>query len=174
MVADVERQPFSKSLDPSPISSQDVSENCPHIICGVLQGSILGPLVFLIYANDLFKASNPLIELMLANDTNLFLSHRSIDTLFDSMNVQLANVSMWYESIKLSLNVAKTKWLLFHPFSKTQLLPQTLPNLLIENIHIKREHVTKFLDVFIDENLSRKKHSKISKNIEFSRNQEMY
>ena len=55
--------------------------------------------------------------------------------------------------------------------SKRQFLPQTLPNLLIEDIHIKREHVTKFLGVFIDENLSWKQHieilsSKISKSID--------
>ena len=110
------------------------------------------------------------MELMFADDTNLFLSHKNIDTLFDSMNVELANVSTWFKSNKLSLNVDKTKWLLFHPLSKRQLLPQTLPNLLIENIHIKREHITKFLGVFIDENLSWKQHinivsCKISKSI---------
>ena len=79
----------------------------------------------------------------------LFLSHKNIDTLFDSMNMELANVSTWFKSNKLSLNVDKTKWLLFYPLSKRQLLPQTLPNLLIENIHIKREPVTKVLGVFI-------------------------
>ena len=70
----------------------------------------------------------------------------------------------------MSLNAAKTKWLLFHPLSKKQLLPQTLPSLIIKNIHIKREHITKFLGVFIDGNLSWKQHihivsSKISKSI---------
>ena len=65
------------------------------------------------------------------------------------------------------MNVDKTTWLLFHPLSKRKLLPQTLPNLLIENIHIKTEHV---LGVFINENLSWKQRidivsSKISKSI---------
>ena len=86
------------------------------------------------------------------------------------MNKELENISAWFKSNKLSLNVNKTKWLLFHPLSKRQSLPQTFPNLLIENIHIKREHVTKLLGVFTDENLSRKQHmyivsSKISKSI---------
>ena len=74
------------------------------------------------------------------------------------MNVELANVLTWFKSNKLSLNVDKIKRLLFHPFSKRQVLPQTLPNLLIENKHIKRENVTKFLGVFIYENLSWKQH----------------
>ena len=70
----------------------------------------------------------------------------------------------------MCLDVDKTKWLLFQPLPKTQLLPQTLAKLVIENIYIKREHVTKFLGVFIAENLSWKQHidivsSKISKSI---------
>ena len=61
--------------------------------------------------------------------------------------------------------------MLFHLLSKRQLLPQTLPNLLIENVLLKREHVTKFLGVFINENLSWKQHidivsNKISKSID--------
>ena len=52
---------------------------------------------------------------MFADDANLFLSHESINTLFDSINVELANISVWLKSNKLSLNVDKTKWLLFHP-----------------------------------------------------------
>ena len=107
---------------------------------------------------------------MFADDKNLFLSHQNIDTRFASMNKELENVSTWFKTNKLSLNVDKTKWLLFHPLSKRQSLPQTLPNLLVENIHIKREHVPTFLGVFTDENLSWKQHidivsSKISKSI---------
>ena len=116
------------------------------------------------------KLSNRLMEVMFADDTNLFFSQKNIDTPIAIMNVELENVSTWFKSNKLPLNIDKTKWYLFHPLSKKQFLPQTLPNLLIEDIHIKREHVTKFLGVFIDENLSWKQHikilsSKISKSI---------
>ena len=107
---------------------------------------------------------------MFVDVTNLFLSRKNTDALFNGINVELANVSTWFKSNKLSLNVDKTKWLLFHPLSKRQLLLQILPNLLIENKHIKREHVTKLLGVFINENLSWKQNidvgsSKASKSI---------
>ena len=52
---------------------------------------------------------------MFADDANLLLSHKNIFTFFDSINVELANISAWLKSNKLSLNVDKTKWLLFHP-----------------------------------------------------------
>ena len=86
------------------------------------------------------------------------------------MKVKPENVSTWFKSNKLSLNVDKIKWLLYHPLLKRKLFSQTLPNLLFENIHIKNEHVTKFLAVFIAENLCWKQHidvvrSKISKSI---------
>ena len=67
----------------------------------------------------MFKASNPLMEVMFADDRNLFLSHKNTDTLFSNMKRELENVSAWFKSNKLSLNVDKTKWLLFHPFSKS-------------------------------------------------------
>ena len=75
--------------------------------------------------NDLFKASNRLIEVMFADDTNFFLSHKNIDTLFAIMNVERKNISTWFKSSQLSLNVNKTKLSLFHPLSKRQFLPQT-------------------------------------------------
>ena len=100
------------------ISTQEISESYLDIICSVPQGSILGPLLSLIYVNDLFKASNLFMEVMFADDTNLFLSHKNIDTLFAIMNVELENVSTWFKSNKLSLNVDKTKWSLYHPLSK--------------------------------------------------------
>ena len=49
------------------------------------------------------------MELIFADDANLFLSHKNIDTLLDSMNVELPNVSTWFKSKKWSLNVDKTK-----------------------------------------------------------------
>ena len=109
------------------------------------------------------------MEVMFVDDTNFFFSDKNIDTLFAIVNVELENVSTRFTSNNLSLNVDKNKWSLFHLLLKRQFLLQNLPNLVIEDIHIKREHVTR-LGAFIDENLSWKQHieilsSKISKSI---------
>ena len=80
------------------------------ITCGVPQGSILGPLLFLIFVNDL-KKSTSLDPIMFADNTNLFYSHKNIKSLFETVNKELANISTWFQANKLSLNANKTKYI---------------------------------------------------------------
>ena len=78
-----------------------------EIDCGVSQGSILGPLLFLIYVNNFYLASK-LKNAMFADDTNLFISDENIGELFQQMNNELKSVST---------DIDKTKLTIFHPTS---------------------------------------------------------
>ena len=70
------------------------------------------------------------------------------------MNKELKSVSTWFKSNMLSINIDKAKWIIFHPTSKKRLMPTKFPELFIDGITVKRETVTKFLGVFIDENVT--------------------
>ena len=75
--------------------------------CGVPQGPILEPLLFLLYVNDLKNASSALGAIMFADDTNLFYTHSNIQKLFPSMNEELASINQWFTSNMLSLNLKR-------------------------------------------------------------------
>ena len=141
-----------------------------NIICGVPQGSILGPLLFLIYINDLHTSSKVLNSILFADDTNLFYSHQNINTLFETVNKELLHLNEWFKANKLSLNTVKTKYTFFHKHSVADNIPLKLPNLYINKTHIKRERKMKFLGVILDETLTWKSHidliqSKVAKSL---------
>ena len=103
------------------------------ILCGVLQGSILGPELFLIYVNDLYKCLEKLSPAMFADYTNLLLSDINVDDLFTYMNYELNEISLWFEANKLSLNLTKTKYSLFHSVSKKKKKIFKRTSTLLEN-----------------------------------------
>ena len=86
------------------VSYNGVSASTKLITCGVPQGSILGPLLFLIYINDLNNVCCDSVPILFADDTNLFYKGADFGELVKSINAELENISLWLKVNKLSLN----------------------------------------------------------------------
>ena len=123
-----------------------------RISCGVPQGSILGPLLFLLYINDIAHVSDVLYLILFADDTNAFISGKNVNELIDMMNIELAKLSKWLYANKLSLNVAKTHYLIFRSCGKPK--PVFDKSLIINGEVVMQDHKTKFLGVIMDESFT--------------------
>ncbi len=123
------------------------------VTCGIPQGSILGPLLFLIYVNDLPNSLEYSSTRMFADDTALTVSGRSIQDVEVAINHDLTNVKQWLSANRLSLNLVKTEYLLIGSrYNINNLL--AAPNVFVGDTPIKRVKETKALGVHIDEFLS--------------------
>ena len=136
------------------------------VTCGVPQGSILGPLLFLIFINDLSNISSIMNILLFADDTNLFFKHENVEWLAKTINTELCKVSNWITANKLQLNYEKTHMMVFNSGKKDI----SKLNILIDGHAVKTVSTTKFLGVSIDDDLKWKTHVneillKISKTI---------
>ena len=128
------------------------SETYP-INVGTPQGSCLGPLLFLIFCNDLHIHLELCSSILFADDTTIYKSHSNLSFLKWSIEEDLKIVSDWLQANKLTLNLSKTVFMLF-PKSNKPVVCQ----LNIDDVRIVETNTTKFLGVWIDNKLKWETH----------------
>uniref|UniRef100_A0A672HHM4 Reverse transcriptase domain-containing protein n=1 Tax=Salarias fasciatus TaxID=181472 RepID=A0A672HHM4_SALFA len=147
------------------VNMGNTTSDCLNITCGVPQGSVLGPKLFILYINDMSKVSLVLKLVLFADDTNIFCSDEHIDTLLDKVTAEMHQLKVWFDCNKLSLNLSKTKYMIFS--NRKKITKQTL---IIDQEIIEKVDEFKFLGVLIDNKLNWKSHikyvqTKISKSV---------
>ena len=95
------------------VSYNNTTSVSMKVTCGVLQGSILGPLLFILYVNDITKVSNIFKINLFADDTSLIHTHDNFEYLIKETNEELIRISTWLATNKLVLNINKTNYMIF-------------------------------------------------------------
>ena len=131
----------------------NIASNFELVEFGVPQGSCLGPLLFLIFINDMPLSSMKLIIKLFADDSLLFVSGKNLDEIKSILNEELPKIENWFLSNKLTINASKTEYMINgnritdNPFS-----------ISLNNIPLSQSHAVKYLGVTIDDKLSWKPH----------------
>ena len=138
-----------------------------NVKCGIPQGSIVGPKLFILYINELCEVSDKLEFVLFADDTNFLLSGNNIKHLIKTIKTEMVKIKTWFEAHKLSLNLSKTKFMVF---SNMHNIKNSNIQVSLQGANIERVKELQFLGVTLDENLNWKSHienvrKKIFKNI---------
>lgn len=141
---------------------------------GVPQGTILGPILFVLYINNIVKCVNECKINMFADDTILYISGNDLNQMYITINRELAVINNWLCENSLSLNLNKTKYMLIGKNYKLSGLNAINFYVEINNYKLEQVKEMKYLGIIIDENLKFKQHcdyilNKMSKKVHFMR-----
>jgi hypothetical protein len=96
----------------------------------VFHGSILDPLLFLCYINDIYKATELAIFLF-ANDTSCLDEHKNLHTLIACVNTELQNLAVWFKANQMAVNVNKTNYIIFQ--TRGKIIDADIPNIVFNS-----------------------------------------
>ena len=140
------------------VENDDTMSDTLEISTGVPQGSVLGPLLYLIYINDIAKSSDSFDFICYADDTSLSsiinYFNSTDNSIENNINNELAKVNDWLKINKLSLNIDKTKFMIFHNYQQQI----TVPNISIDNVAIECVPNFNFVGIHFNEHFSWKPH----------------
>ena len=134
------------------VSYNNTTSVSMKVTCGIAQGSILGPLLFILYINDIANVSNIFKINLFADDTSLFHTHDNFESLIKETNQVLIRISTWLATNKLVRNISKTNYIIFT--SKGKSYNTNISNIKIDGNNIQQVNTTKFLDIVIEQHLN--------------------
>ena len=100
------------------MEGNNVVSEAETTLCSMPQGSVLGPLLFLLYINDIYKSPSLFTFYLFADDTSIILANNNLKGLKTLVNRELGNVNEWLKANKLSLNIKKSNFVIFRPRQK--------------------------------------------------------
>ena len=146
------------------VQLEGYKSECMRTVCGVPQGSVLGPKLFILYINDICDVSKILQFVLFADDTNFFCSGDDLGIIAENITNEMIKLKRWFDENKLLLNLKKTKFMVFTNRKKEEI------ELSFAGESIERVSVFRFLGVILEDKLTWKNHiayvkAKVAKSI---------